>query len=258
MQQVANVVMREFLLVHLDKQMLHDEAENRKKNFILAAAFENMLKIGSSKDCISLLPLIVYLYEMRICDVALQEDEIEKGRGGLQVLTVAHINVRLILVRKLGLKNVEIIVANISTFEMEGSYDRILSIEMFEENTHDKLQKYKEGKPVLERFKLYGPDGTSSGAITLDEGQGADKGVSVNEYLVKTLRPKDEGNPISDQNHHASSLSPVNTNGFKFKKPSPKLLCTYKDVVVDVATGSGKTLAFVVPLGGRRQCLAVL
>ncbi|KAI3496385.1 hypothetical protein L1887_38746 [Cichorium endivia] len=33
---------------------------------------------------------------------------------------------------KLGLKNVEIIVADISTFEMEGSYDRIFSIEMFE------------------------------------------------------------------------------------------------------------------------------
>ncbi|GJZ48153.1 DEAD-box ATP-dependent RNA helicase 18 [Tanacetum coccineum] len=82
----------------------------------------------------------------------------------------------------------------------------------------------------------------------MDEGQRADKGVSVNEYLVKTLRPEDEGNPISDQNHHTSSLSPVNTDGFKLKKPSPKLLCTYKDVVVDVATGSGKTLAFVVPL----------
>lgn len=36
------------------------------------------------------------------------------------------------LYRKLSLQNVEIIVADISTFEMEGSYDRIFSIEMFE------------------------------------------------------------------------------------------------------------------------------
>ncbi|GJS99927.1 (S)-coclaurine N-methyltransferase-like protein [Tanacetum coccineum] len=33
---------------------------------------------------------------------------------------------------KLGLNNVEVIVADISTFEMEGSYDRIISIGMFE------------------------------------------------------------------------------------------------------------------------------
>nr|GEW85942.1 kinesin motor domain-containing protein [Tanacetum cinerariifolium] len=30
------------------------------------------------------------------------------------------------------------------------------------------------------------------GVVAIDEGQGADKGVAVNEYLVKTLRPKDE------------------------------------------------------------------
>lgn len=29
------------------------------------------------------------------------------------------------------------------------------------ETAHDKLQKYKEGKSVLERFKLSGPDGNS-------------------------------------------------------------------------------------------------
>lgn len=34
--------------------------------------------------------------------------------------------------RNLQLENVEIIVADISTFEMEASYDRIFSIEMFE------------------------------------------------------------------------------------------------------------------------------
>ncbi|CAE6162473.1 unnamed protein product [Arabidopsis arenosa] len=34
--------------------------------------------------------------------------------------------------RKLGLENVEIIVADISTFEHEGTYDRVFSIEMFE------------------------------------------------------------------------------------------------------------------------------
>lgn len=38
----------------------------------------------------------------------------------------------LSLNRELQLQNVEIIVADISTFEMEASYDRILSIEMFE------------------------------------------------------------------------------------------------------------------------------
>ncbi|OIS95929.1 PREDICTED: (S)-coclaurine N-methyltransferase-like [Nicotiana attenuata] len=45
--------------------------------------------------------------------------------------------------RELQLQNVEIIVADISTFEMEGSYDRILSIEMFEhmKNYGDLLKK---------------------------------------------------------------------------------------------------------------------
>ncbi|KAG6389344.1 hypothetical protein SASPL_150812 [Salvia splendens] len=43
----------------------------------------------------------------------------------------------------LELQNVEIIVADISTFEMEASYDRIFSIEMFEhmKNYHDLLKK---------------------------------------------------------------------------------------------------------------------
>nr|GEX56032.1 hypothetical protein [Tanacetum cinerariifolium] len=49
----------------------------------------------------------------------------------------------------------------------------------------------------------------------MDEGQGANKGVPVNEYLVKTLRPEDEGKALSDQNHHISSLSPLNTDGLK-------------------------------------------
>ncbi|GJZ96616.1 hypothetical protein Tco_0668950 [Tanacetum coccineum] len=35
------------------------------------------------------------------------------------------------------------------------------------------------------------------GVVAMDEGQGADKGVLVNEYLVKTLRPKDEGGRIA-------------------------------------------------------------
>ncbi|KAJ9550540.1 hypothetical protein OSB04_014585 [Centaurea solstitialis] len=44
---------------------------------------------------------------------------------------------------KLNLQNVEVIVADISTFEMEGSYDRIFSIEMFEhmKNYKDLLKK---------------------------------------------------------------------------------------------------------------------
>lgn len=52
----------------------------------------------------------------------------------------AHIEDRC---RELQFKNVEIIVADISTFDMEGSYDRILSIEMFEhmKNYRDLLKK---------------------------------------------------------------------------------------------------------------------
>ncbi|KAL5065346.1 hypothetical protein RYX36_027083, partial [Vicia faba] len=47
------------------------------------------------------------------------------------------------LVRELQLQNVDIIVADISTFEMEASYDRIFSIEMFEhmKNYKDLLNK---------------------------------------------------------------------------------------------------------------------
>nr|GEX56033.1 kinesin motor domain-containing protein [Tanacetum cinerariifolium] len=53
------------------------------------------------------------------------------------------------------------------------------------------------------------------GVVAMDEGQGANKGVLVDEYLVKTLRPEDEGKALSDQNHHTSSLSPLNTDGLK-------------------------------------------
>ena len=38
----------------------------------------------------------------------------------------------------------------------------------------------------------------NSRAVTMDEGQGADNGVSVKEYLVETLRPRDEGKALSD------------------------------------------------------------
>jgi 16S rRNA G527 N7-methylase RsmG len=54
------------------------------------------------------------------------------------VLQIIHIMIIKItffhcpLVRELQLQNVDIIVADISTFEMEASYDRIFSIEMFE------------------------------------------------------------------------------------------------------------------------------
>ncbi|GKA66532.1 hypothetical protein Tco_0766340 [Tanacetum coccineum] len=37
-----------------------------------------------------------------------------------------------------------------------------------------------------------------SGAMAMDKGQGANKGMSVNEYLVKTLSPEDEGKALSD------------------------------------------------------------
>ncbi|GKA72226.1 hypothetical protein Tco_0778442 [Tanacetum coccineum] len=35
------------------------------------------------------------------------------------------------------------------------------------------------------------------GVVAMDEGQGVDKGVPVNEYLVNTLRPEDEGGRIA-------------------------------------------------------------
>ena len=38
--------------------------------------------------------------------------------------------------RKRGIQNIEIIVRDISTFEHEGTYDRVLSIEMFEVNIY--------------------------------------------------------------------------------------------------------------------------
>ena len=41
------------------------------------------------------------------------------------------------LVRDLQLQNLNIIVADISTFEMETSYDRIFSIEMFEVSIYE-------------------------------------------------------------------------------------------------------------------------
>lgn len=44
--------------------------------------------------------------------------------------------------RELQLENLEIIVADISTFEMEGSYDRILSIGMFEVLRQDECVCY--------------------------------------------------------------------------------------------------------------------
>ncbi|GJX40111.1 RNA-directed DNA polymerase, eukaryota, reverse transcriptase zinc-binding domain protein, partial [Tanacetum coccineum] len=57
-----------------------------------------------------------------------------------------------------------------------------------------------------------------SGAMAMDEGQGANKGVSVNEYLVKTLSPEDEeiiaikldtssDNSSSDSDNNASDSS---------------------------------------------------
>lgn len=56
--------------------------------------------------------------------------------------------------RELQLENLEIIVADISTFEMEGSYDRILSIEMFEHmknygNLLKKMSKWMNADSLL-------------------------------------------------------------------------------------------------------------
>ncbi|GJV34291.1 hypothetical protein Tco_1394691 [Tanacetum coccineum] len=46
----------------------------------------------------------------------------------------------------------------------------------------------------------------------LDEGQGATKGMSVKEYLGKTLKPDDEDKALSDKNQHTSSLLPLDTH----------------------------------------------
>ncbi|CAD5329806.1 unnamed protein product [Arabidopsis thaliana] len=57
--------------------------------------------------------------------------------------------------RKLGLQNIEIIVADISTFEHEGTYDRIFSIEMFEHmKNYGELLK-KIGKWMKEDSLLF-------------------------------------------------------------------------------------------------------
>ncbi|GJT52610.1 hypothetical protein Tco_0978767 [Tanacetum coccineum] len=62
-------------------------------------------------------------------------------------------------------------------------------------------------------------DDGSSVAVAMDEGHGVDKGLSVNEYLV---RPEDEGKALSDQNHHTSSLSPLNTHQANIRKKMTK------------------------------------
>nr|GEW25783.1 hypothetical protein [Tanacetum cinerariifolium] len=51
-----------------------------------------------------------------------------------------------------------------------------------------------------------------SGAVAMDEGQGAAKGMSVKEYLGKTLKPDDEDTALSDENQHTSSLLPLDTH----------------------------------------------
>ncbi|GJV29490.1 hypothetical protein Tco_1385938 [Tanacetum coccineum] len=78
-----------------------------------------------------------------------------------------------------------------------------------------------------------------SGAVAMDEGQRADKGVLVNDYLVKTLRTKDEV---------CVHVIIMVSFKFRFKKSSPKLLCTYKDVVVDAATGSVLEILLVIEI----------
>ncbi|GKB75006.1 hypothetical protein Tco_0936418 [Tanacetum coccineum] len=55
--------------------------------------------------------------------------------------------------------------------------------------------------------------------VAMDEGHRVDKGLSVNEYLV---RPEDEGKALLDQNHHTSSLSPLNTHQPNIRKKMKK------------------------------------
>nr|GEW60244.1 light-harvesting complex-like protein 3 isotype 1, chloroplastic isoform X1 [Tanacetum cinerariifolium] len=61
--------------------------------------------------------------------------------------------------KKLGLKNVAIIVANVSTFEMEGSYDKILSIEMFEHPDAKLLNGAGRAVDVLTGLDVVGQSG---------------------------------------------------------------------------------------------------
>ncbi|GKB05808.1 hypothetical protein Tco_0834003 [Tanacetum coccineum] len=48
-----------------------------------------------------------------------------------------------------------------------------------------------------------------SGDVAMDEGQGADKGVSVKEYLVKTLRPEDEDKALSPYNYSSIVMNRI-------------------------------------------------
>ncbi|GJS45174.1 yippee-like protein [Tanacetum coccineum] len=157
------------------------------------------------------------------------------------------------------------------------------------ETTHDKLQKYKEGKPVLHRSKIYGPDGNNywvrheahigeTDEDDYENGQGNDLPLCENNddpdaiwragYISSSIISRDiyihfYQEQYCDRRESGDSvgggskvnLSHIRREKYKcklkclqsrrFKKSSPKLLCTYKDVVVDAATGSGKTLAFV-------------
>ncbi|GJS65894.1 reverse transcriptase domain-containing protein [Tanacetum coccineum] len=48
-----------------------------------------------------------------------------------------------------------------------------------------------------------------SGDVAMDEGQGADKGVSVKKYLVKTLRPEDDDKALSPYNYSSIVMNRI-------------------------------------------------
>ncbi|KAF2300747.1 hypothetical protein GH714_015479 [Hevea brasiliensis] len=124
-QQPYNASVR-VMLASLERNVLPDAIIRSLTRLLLAASLRSAYKPSSELQLSDLLNFVHSLKEMPI---AIKTEEPK----------AQHYELPTSFFKERQLQNVEIIVADISTFEMEGSYDRIFSVEMFEH-----MKSYKD------------------------------------------------------------------------------------------------------------------
>ncbi|KAG9133477.1 hypothetical protein Leryth_013284 [Lithospermum erythrorhizon] len=121
------------MLGSLERNLLPDVIIRRLTRLLLASRLRSGYKSSSEKQLSDLLQFVNCCGWGSLSMYIAQKYSNCKVTGICNSVTQkAHIEEQC---RDLKLQNVEIIVADISTFDMEGSFDRIFSIEMFEKSS---------------------------------------------------------------------------------------------------------------------------